>query len=74
MNIISNLARLPDGLVIAIVSVLTACAAVGDYVTGTDFDYLIFYLIPLFMVAWRWGGRVGCAFVVIGLLCHAIAD
>jgi signal transduction histidine kinase len=57
-----------------LVAVLTGGAVVADYVTGTDFDYLIFYLIPLLMVAWRWGGWRGYAFIVVGLLGHAVAD
>jgi len=71
MNIAARWARLPDGLVLAFVTAVTVCAAFGDYATRTNFDFLIFYLVPLFIVTWRWGGWTSYGYVVIDILLHA---
>ncbi len=74
MTVQPRFIQLSDPWLVALVAVLTGGAMVADYVTGTDFDYLIFYLLPLLMVAWRWGGWVAYGCIAVGLLGHAVAD
>ena len=74
MSFTSRLARIPAWQILLPVGLLLLALGLVDYATRTDFDFLIFYLIPLFFITWRWGARVGYGFVVLGLTLHAAAD
>lgn len=66
--------RLSTWLFVMIVGLLTVVLAIVDYETGIDFDFLIFYLIPLFIVTWRLGPGVGYGYAVLGVALNAAAD
>ena len=44
-----------------------------DYITG-DYSLIIFYLIPIALVAWFVGRRSGVLFCVLSLITRLIAD
>ncbi len=44
-----------------------------DYITG-DYSLIIFYLIPIALVAWFVGRRSGLLFCVLSLITRLIAD
>ena len=53
MTFAERLIRWPAWLLVTLVSVLPVGMGLVDYATRTDFEFLIFFLIPLFMVIWR---------------------
>jgi hypothetical protein len=66
---LDRLRRAPAGLVIAASAVIYAVVVTVDLVTGPDLQLLIFYLVPVLVVAWRFdffGGEVAAGLVVVG--------
>jgi len=45
-----------------------------DYLTGTEFSFSIFYLLPVSMVAWFAGKRAGVLISVVSVVAWLIAD
>jgi diguanylate cyclase (GGDEF)-like protein len=56
------------GAIIGLGLLLLALVAGGDYVTGTEVSFGIFYLIPLSLVTWYAGRRLGVLMAVLAAL------
>ncbi len=54
-------------LILAILTVL-------DYVTGYEFGFFIFYFIPVSIVSWNAGSRLGLATAFASALCWYLSD
>jgi diguanylate cyclase (GGDEF)-like protein len=61
MNIIEYLSRKSKTLLFALCLVLVILLGVIDYLTGPDFSFFMFYLIPVFGAAWFIGIWAGIA-------------
>jgi diguanylate cyclase (GGDEF)-like protein len=54
--------------------VLILLLGVVDYLTGYDFSFSIFYLVPIVLVTWHVGRTPGIVFSVLGALTWFTAD
>lgn len=54
--------------------VLLPCVTVVDFVTGFEFQYSIFYLVPIYLTTWFSGWRLGVAVSLTSVLFSLIGD
>ncbi len=74
MDLLANLEKK-----IALYWITTGCVSVavvgiGDYVTGNELSFSLFYLIPIVLVTWFSGRNLGLAISVIAAITWFIAD
>jgi diguanylate cyclase (GGDEF)-like protein len=58
----------PQGAIVVAGLLLLALIAGADYITGTELSFGIFYLIPLSLVTWYAGRRLGVLMAVLAAL------
>ncbi|HET8933932.1 MAG TPA: ATP-binding protein [Polyangiales bacterium] len=58
----------------AIACVLTILAAVGDWVTGADAAFTLFYVLPLALAVWFVSLRMGMAIALLSVLAGTLCD
>ena len=54
--------------------VLIVVVTLFDYLTGPELSFSIFYLIPISLIAWLVGRKVGILMSIFGAVCWLIAD
>ena len=74
MDLLANLEKK-----IALYWITTGClfvavVGIGDYVTGNELSFSLFYLIPIVLVTWFSGRNLGLAICVIAAITWFIAD
>lgn len=63
----------PRWRIVAVGLLLVALIGVVDYLTG-DYSLLVFYLVPIFMVAWFAGRWWGCFIALFSGTVRFVAD
>jgi signal transduction histidine kinase len=61
-------------MVLASAAALVVIVAIFDYLTGTDFAFAIFYIIPIFLASRLLGLREGLFFSIVGALASYAED
>lgn len=61
-------------LAVAVAATLLVLIAFIDYITGVDFSFSIFYLIPIMLVAWYVGLRAGFLASIAGAVLWFVVD
>ncbi len=74
LKLLKFLNQQPRGYVIALGVIGATLVGVVDYVTGSEFVFSIFYLIPIGLMAWLVGRRAGIAISVLSALLALAAD
>lgn len=59
MWLIDSLGKQPRSVVVALGALLVVALGVVDYQTGPDVSFLLFYLLPVFLVTWFAGATAG---------------
>ncbi|HYK91099.1 MAG TPA: hypothetical protein VE398_20170 [Acidobacteriota bacterium] len=54
--------------------VILSLIGVGDYLTGTEIDFTLFYLIPVVFLTWKFHIRVGTMTSILCALVWALVD
>ncbi|TAK01398.1 MAG: GGDEF domain-containing protein [Candidatus Manganitrophaceae bacterium] len=65
MHLLEEIGRQSKGRLIFIGLSLVLFLGIADFLTGPDLSFLIFYLIPVFLVTWFVGGRAGALMSLI---------
>jgi diguanylate cyclase (GGDEF)-like protein len=71
---LDRLRLLPAGLVVAASFVVLAVTVAVDYSTGPDLQLLIFYLLPVLAMAWRFDLLIGEVTVAVVVVSSALAN
>ena len=71
---VSGLLKAHKTLALAAAAALLVLFAFVDYITGIDFSFSIFYLIPIMLVAWYVGVRAGVLASIVGAVLWFIVD
>ena len=74
MKALAKLESYSRPFVLAIGLVLIALIGILDVVTGYELSFSLFYLIPIGLIAWIAGRRMGIAAAVVGALVWLLAD
>lgn len=62
---------LQAGRLVALSTIITCVALIGlaDYLTGSDLNVSVFYILPVSVAAWAFGRRAG---LLVGILCALV--
>jgi diguanylate cyclase (GGDEF)-like protein len=74
MNIANAIKTVPQPLLVIFYIAVIFLFMVFDIVTGPDFSFLVFYLLPILMAAWFSGRRIAYAMAVAGAAAWIYAD
>jgi diguanylate cyclase (GGDEF)-like protein len=74
MSIATFLERWPKGLVVTVGAVLVLGLWCVDYFTPRDLSFVVFYLVPVFLVAWFADRRAGVFIALLSGLAWFTAD
>jgi glucose-6-phosphate-specific signal transduction histidine kinase len=66
--------RWPKWAVLAVSLASLSVIGLGDYLTGTEIDFTLFYLIPVVVLAWSIGRRAGILTSTLCALVWAAVD
>ena len=59
----------PKGVILACSLAALSFIGLGDYLTGTEISFTLFYFIPVVVLTWSLGRRAGMA---VSILCAAV--
>lgn len=59
---------------IAIILAMLGCVGMGDYITGYEISFLIFYLVPIALSRWFIGSRFSVLTALLSLIVWIAAD
>jgi len=74
MNIKEYLSRRSKTFIIAIAMAVLCLVGLMDYVTGYDFGFSLFYLLPIILVSWFVNRKAGMLFSLMSSLIIFVAD
>jgi diguanylate cyclase (GGDEF)-like protein len=74
MNLLENLEKKSDSFILLTGFTLIGAVGLVDYLTGYEFAFSVFYVLPIFMIAWLTGRRFGIAASITSALIWLIAD
>ena len=74
MNFLASFEKRSKPFVIAVAFALIGVVGILDFLTGYEFEFLLFYLIPIFLVTWITGQRVGILASLVSALVSFISD
>ena len=74
MRAIEFLQRQSKGCIVSAGVVLVLALWGIDYVTGPDFSFVVFYLLPVFLVTWFAGKQAGIAISLMSGVAWYVAD
>jgi len=74
MTMIEFLQRQSKSCIVAVGAVLVLLLWAIDYLTGPDFSFVVFYLIPVFLVSWFAGKNAGISISLMSGLAWFVAD
>lgn len=74
MLLLERLDRLPRALVVALSLVAVACIATAKYWAVPGFTFLLFYLVPVFVVAWLVDRRTGVALSLVSAVAYFFSE
>jgi diguanylate cyclase (GGDEF)-like protein len=74
LNFLASFEKRSKPFVIAVAFALIGVVGILDFLTGYEFEFLLFYLIPIFLVTWITGQRVGILASLVSALVSFISD
>ncbi len=74
MRLLETIGRQPKALLVFIGLSLVMLLGAADFLTGPDLSFLIFYLIPVFLITWFVGGTAGALISVISAVVWFLED
>ncbi len=74
MQVIEFLQRQSKRCIVSAGVVLVLVLWAIDYVTGSDFSFVVFYLVPVFLVTWFAGKQAGIAISLMSGIAWYVAD
>jgi diguanylate cyclase (GGDEF)-like protein len=74
LNFLPNLEKLNKPFVIAIAFALIGVLGIIDFLTGYEISFSVFYLLPICLVTWRAGRRLGIMLSFISAAVWLISD
>jgi len=66
--------RIPKPLIILGTFFLLVLIGAGDYVTGTEYSFLLFYLIPVTVISWNVGRSAGYFTALLATITWTVVD
>lgn len=74
MQVTEFLQRQSKSCIVAVGGVLVLLLGVIDHLTGPDFSFVVFYLLPVFLVTWFAGKNAGIAVSLMSGISWFVAD
>jgi K+-sensing histidine kinase KdpD len=66
--------RIPKPIITLVTLVILVLIGTSDYLTGTEYSFLLFYFIPVAIVSWYIGRRAGYAVALSATIVWTIVD
>ena len=74
MTILERLGQRSKSFIVTLGFLLVALQSVANYVTGHDFSFALFYLLPVSLVAWLVGRRAALCISLVSALAYFLTE